>query len=229
MDRRLEFHRRRRIFWSTQDTPKGGVTAEIQVGASENVVLSGSALGSTSRRRLVSRDPHTRAREREREQMRGGTRPTTSRRGMIGTSTRSLLNTPYLNVSVDRLLKFRRKKAPDFLIKLTRFPHTKKNKEKVVVVVMSNCTQACMCSGWCFWTYFTAIANAIGASFVVGSFDHLPSFSRGKLQNFLHCLSSSTTLLPLRWICATPPSLSKGTLFTKFFRGPLFERAKRTA
>ena len=112
---------------------------------------------------------------------------------------------------------------------MTRFPKHE-NKEKVVVVVMSNCTQACMCSGWCFWTYFTAIANAIGASFVVGSFDHLPSFSGGETPNFLHCLSSSTTLLLfLRWICATPPSLSKGTLFTKFFRGPLFERAKRTA
>ncbi len=83
---------------------------------------------------------------------------------------------------------------------------------------MSNCTQACMCSGWCFWTYFTAIANAIGASFVVGSNSIIcPHFPGGKLQ--LHCLSSSTTLLPLRWICATPPSLSKATLFSKFFRG----------
>ena len=50
---------------------------------------------------------------------------------------------------------------------------------------MSNCTQACMCSGWCFWTYFTAIANAIGASFVVA--DHsiiCPHFPGGKLQIF---------------------------------------------
>ena len=92
---------------------------------------------------------------------------------------------------------------------------------------MSNCTQACMCSGWCFWTYFTAIANAIGASFVVGSFDHVPSFSGGETPIALFVLFDHVITLAVDLRDTTVAFESDS--FLEVLSWSLFERAKRTA